>query len=192
MSYSMHYGVLVGTPKKDFEKGHHPHLRIKLDIGKGCDWTVAVNVKDYSGQNIFFVYKENIKATFIDSIRGLNKGAYRSRPEQGGFEGVDYIPEGFGGVDYMRGGFVEEKEFKQYDHIKLSAILEDKISSYIDQESKKLYCIGSLFPQGIHDIHMNQGEHESDRKNNDGCLLFYDGGRGTFDGAFFYFISQKW
>lgn len=45
---NIHYGVLVGIPEQGVERGHHPHLYVKLDIGNQELYTVAINVLDYS------------------------------------------------------------------------------------------------------------------------------------------------
>lgn len=92
-----------------------------------------------------FAFKENLKAPFLTKLKQLDHGAHYLKSEADS-----------GAVDYIRGNFISKKDFASYDMQSLTKILEEKLKPYINATNgSKLLCIGSRFPQGIHDIHMN-------------------------------------
>lgn len=177
-----HYGVLVGTPQGEFEKGKHPRLYINLDTKESTLSRVAVNILDYSGKNVMFCAINELKAKFVPNLLKLDYGSYDLAPN-----------ENAGAIDYFRGGFVEQQDFKEKTKEELEAILANQISPYVgNKNGSKIYFVGSRFPEGIHDIHMNQGEESEAFKWQDGAIIIKDVNKDNVSGLFFYFQEQKW
>ncbi|EDV27305.1 uncharacterized protein TRIADDRAFT_52868 [Trichoplax adhaerens] len=191
---SIKYGALVGVPIREFEKGNHPHVYIYVNVRKGnyrsyvskedC-YKVAVNVQDYSGKNVFFAYKKNLHAAFLQRLQFFSAGEHVLEPTANS-----------GAIDYVRGGFIKKEDFREETERVLSQRLHDIVYGMIAACEKhpdsKIFCFGSMFPGGIHDIHMNQGESRYRNKQyQDGALIFFDANKMQYNGAFFYFQEES-
>lgn len=122
-------------------------------------------------------------------------------------------------IDYIRGdlGF-DREDMKKIPHDLLGPDndVNEKLDDYINQaiESKDIdvYVFGSKWTAekqneqdrifgfqpsiGMHDIHMNQGNHDRWKKDNgvwqDGCILFHIPSKDQWVGIFLAFQSQSW
>ncbi len=182
-----HYGVLVGKLKSEFERGKHPHIYFELDTKESLYHTsmVAINILDYSGKDVMFCAIDDLKASFLPNLLKLDYGSYYLTPD-----------ESSGAIDYIRGGFISQMAFLKKTKESLEETLIDRMAPYAKRENdSKIYCVGSRFPRGIHDIHMNQGEEGEKDKSagwNDGAIIIKDSNKSTVSGLFFYFQEQVW
>ena len=179
-SYS-HYGLISGTPLKDFEKGAHPHLYLYIKNETEDPFKVAVNARDYDGSDVFFAHIKDLKADFLKHLSTLSNGAYYLQPE-----------DQANALDYIKDAFIEKEQFSQIAKEELSDTILGLIKPYIDADNgSRIIAYGSRFPNGIHDIHMNQGyPHSSLPSYQDGALILYDAINDTYEGLFFHFHSQ--
>ncbi|MEN8693277.1 MAG: DUF2278 family protein [Akkermansiaceae bacterium] len=179
---SVNYGRIAGSITRDFERGEHPHLYIYLDVGDGIKYKVAVNVEDFDGSEVFFSHIKNLDALFLKELQDIENG-------------VEYIERdaSSGALDYIRGGFIKPEQFTQVSEPELTQSLIQTLKPYINaDDGSKLIAFGSRFPDGIHDIHMNQGYPSSkDISYQDGALILYDGKTGAYEGLFFHFHVQS-
>ncbi len=77
--------------------------------------------------------------------------------------------------------------------------LNDKLQQIIERCRKRngtLYAFGECYGQGLHNVHMNQGNHSRWRQDDgvwqDGGLLIHFPGEERWTGVFLAFQSQAW
>jgi uncharacterized protein YukJ len=179
-SYS-HYGLISGILLKDFEKGDHPHLYLYIKNDTQNPFKIAVNVRDYDGSNVFFAHVKDLKAGFLKHLSTLSNGSYYLQPE----DHADCL-------DYIKDTVIKNAKFSQIAEEELSNTILSLLKPYIDADNgSRVTAYGSHFPNGIHDIHMNQGYPDSSLPSyQDGALILYDAISNKYEGLFFHFRDQ--
>jgi uncharacterized protein YukJ len=183
-----HYGVLVGrvvdTRRED--EASSPHFQVHVR-GGNADYRIAVNVKSQtSPSELLFLVAENFQHVVTDRLMTLGEG----------FTSVAKQPGGLA-LDFIRGNL--------FDHLDMRPLppdlpgpdndLSDRLAHFIDrarsEQDARIFVFGERWgPEagqadkifgfkpgnGIHDIHMNQGNSGKYRKDNgayhDGALVF--------------------
>ncbi len=126
---------------------------------------------------------KDLKADFLKHLSTLSNGAYYLQPE-----------DQANALDYIKDAFIEKEQFSQIAEEELSDTILGLIKPYIDADNgSRIIAYGSRFPNGIHDIHMNQGyPHSSLPSYQDGALILYDAINDTYEGLFFIFTVKHW
>ncbi len=210
------FGLLKGRiHQKYFDQDTKPHLHFQVKAD-GEDFDVAVNVQ--SSQNfavnpipgvppnqVLYLIDDNMSHPSLEHWLGLKSGFHS-------LMGETSIPS----VDYIRGNFFDAARMKP-----LPAVAEgdnndlfDRIGVYVDramrQPEARVYAFGERWPttdkvnarfgfqpdQGVHDVHMNQGNNpeyvRDDGVWQDGALFFHFPEEDQWVGLFIAFQAQCW
>ncbi|HEX8907402.1 MAG TPA: DUF2278 family protein [Longimicrobiaceae bacterium] len=201
------YGVLVGTVRRfvaEHEKGS-PHFQIELD-GGGTRFRIAVNTRstDKTNPELLFLIDEHFSHTVTAKLKGL-AGGFHAKADGG--------PT----LDYVRGGLFDPHDMNVIptDLPGPDNDLNEKLTALVergqDNPDVTVFAFGARFgPEsipdkvfkfkpgnGIHDIHMNQGNpksggHAGDNGvDQDGALLFHFAGEDRWVAIFLAFQSQS-
>lgn len=199
------YGVLKGSPVEFKTEGKKPHLQIRIRA-KGEDYRIALNVQSTSiPPELKYLILKDFKHPFTDQLTKLE-------------DGITLKDDNMSiGIDYIRENFFDYHGMKIAHHISADDNeVSDTIQLYLDKamnnSEAKVYAFGQAwenkegkdryFPsipdQGIHDIHMNQGNAGGWLKDNgifqDGALFIHFPGVGAEDrwvAVFLAFQSQS-
>lgn len=202
------YGVLVGTVvDKKVESGQQtPHYQIHIRAS-GVDYRIAVNVR--SAQNppdLLYFADEAFTHPILSALAGLGDGFHPVASTAGG-----------AALDYIRGNLFDHTAMRTLPANLTGADndLSDKIDHFIARAlanpDARVYAFGqrwgpeSAVPDkvfgfrpgnGIHDIHMNQGNSGTfvgdDGVWQDGGLLIHYPAQPQWVGFFLAFQSQAW
>lgn len=201
------YGVLKGRPiNKRLGAGSSPHFQVHI-IDETTDYRIAVNVKSQlSPSELLYIVDDNFKHPMTHGLSQYELG----------FTPIDSNPEGIA-LDFIRGNLFEPSKMVPLAHNIPGPDndLNEKINHYVEraindsdamvyafgerwgpEENKKDKYFGFKPGNGIHDIHMNQGNVgrfiKDDGVWQDGALLFHFPTQGVWVGVFLAFQSQSW
>ena len=186
------YAVLVGRIKDGQEdpegEGKSPHYEIWVEAG-GADYRIAVNVRSVDGSDVVAYFDPNFAKATKCNLAGL--------AAEPGLKYLDAGPNGQG-LDYLRDGLFSLDSMQDVpadgSGVSLANLLDAQVERakadaeavviafgehYADQGQDRTF--GFEPEQGVHDIHMMQGNSGSfasdNRVNGDGALsIRYRGG----------------
>ncbi len=191
------YGVLKGTPTNyRNSKTANNHYQIRIDTGD-TSFRIAVNVRSKEvPHDLLYAIDPNFRHPVLDTIAALPSG-FTALPTRAGSGALDYLRANLFDVAGMK--VIPEEQTGQNND------LNDLFDFYLKkaiQEKALVYAFGARwFPaspgkkdkyfkdtpdQGIHDIHMNQG--------NPAAGQFADDNGVWQDGGLFihYAVSDTW
>jgi uncharacterized protein YukJ len=203
------YGVLKGRAvARVVEHDARPHYHIHLRAAR-TDFRVAVSVRSRheDAPELLFYVAENFRHPMTSLLEGL--------PE--GFHALARQPDGMA-LDYIRGNLLDRRKMIRlpYDLPGAENDLNDKMEMYVRRAIGKddviVYAFGSRWgPEmgradevfgfrpgnGIHNIHMNQGnppgDHDTDNGvYQDGALLLHCPAQERWIAIFLAFQTQAW
>jgi uncharacterized protein YukJ len=189
------YGVAVGYPTHYTAEDSHkdsksPHIYLYYDDSPDVSRAknhAAINIKSTSKESrlVYWFYRD-FRHPITSELEGLNAGF------------TDLPSDERGGLDYIRGNILENNDGTLVEHDLPGAnndiidymkpILDNAIAA-----KAKTYIFGEPFNNGIHDVHMNQGNAGGFARDNgpyqDGGLLiaFPD---GHWEAVFLAFAVQ--
>jgi len=198
------YGILKGTVIGHLRDADDDHYQIQVKAGTTV-YRIASNVKSSAPNapsTLLFQSTTTLPDKFTKDLRALAPGYKKLASKPGGLA-----------IDYVRGGLVSPKSMKPVPpdapgvDNDLKDLLEAAVVKAMRQPGSVIYAFGAkwgpekrkdkyfkfLPGNGIHDIHMNQGNSGQYKRDNgiyqDGALIVeYPGGKWrTF---FFAFQSQ--
>ena len=211
------YGVLVGRPiASKLGAGQSPHYQVHM-VDDTTEYRIAINVKSkLFPSELLYQVIDDYRHPVTELVSGLGAGFHQlpSKPDSGAF-------------DYIRGNLFNRVDMRPLPHDVPGPDndLNEKIDAYvgraIQDERATVYAFGErwgpeprttdkhfgfLPGNGIHDIHMNQGNSARFRRDDgvwqDGGMLIHfpaiaeDGGRVVFPeqwvAIFLAFQSQCW
>jgi uncharacterized protein YukJ len=199
------YGVLkCKVVDRKLGEGETPHYQLLVSDGK-IQHRIAINVKSkQSPSELLYFIDDNFDHPIIKGLVGLENG----------FSHIERQPNGLA-LDFIRGNFFDTKKMKPlpYDVPGPDNDLNELIGLYIERalssQDVTVYAFGEKWgPEdkikdkyfgfipgnGIHDIHMNQGNAGKFAKDNgtwqDGGLLIHYPSRQQWVGIFLAFQSQ--
>jgi uncharacterized protein YukJ len=201
------YGVLRGkvVEGKREKKADSPHYQIHLVAG-GIHYRIAVNVKSQvSPSELLFLVNENFNHPLLDGLDDLAVGftPLLSKPNSGA-------------LDFIRGNLFPREDMRTlpFDLPGQDNDLNDKIEYFINRArldaNADIFVFGVRWgPEtaadkvfkfkpgnGVHDIHMNQGNSASfagdDGVWQDGGMLIHFPGLNQWVAVFLAFQSQAW
>ncbi|MBS1825717.1 MAG: YukJ family protein [Acidobacteria bacterium] len=199
------YGVLKGRPIGRLRDADDDHYQILVTDGK-TQHRIAVNVKSSAPNapsDLLFQSVDQLPSSLTKALKAAKNGysALKSKP---------------GGIaqDFVRGGIADPTKMVPVPPDKpgakndLKDTLEDRMKAAMDDDKAVIYAFGEKWgPEkkkkdqyfhfkpgnGIHDIHMNQGNSGKWKKDNgtwqDGCLMIEYSGNKWF-ALFLTFQSQ--
>ena len=211
------YGVLKGRPiSSRLGSGSSPHYQVHV-VDNTTDYRIAINVKSQlSPSELLYVIDEDFQHAITEDLKTLAMGYTRLASEPGGRA-----------LDYIRANLFDRGQMRPLAHDIPGPDndLNEKIHAYIQRavgdENAAIYAFGErwgpesnskdkyfgfLPGNGIHDIHMNQGNAgrfaNDDGVWQDGGLVIHypaivDGGGELrwpeqWVGLFLAFQSQAW
>ncbi len=200
------YSLLIGKAVDiRLGSGENPHYSIEV-VDKTKQYRVAVNVQSDNGSEVEYAIFPHWNHPLMDDLKDLTPNIYN-------VEKSDHIPA----LDYIRDNLADPCTFV---HLPMNVLgpdndLNEKVNQYvwraIADQGSKIYVFGSawgpdepqrdkifgFFPgNGIHDIHMNQGNYESHTGDNgvwqDGSLIFQFARPKQWVAIFLRFQNQSW
>jgi uncharacterized protein YukJ len=206
-----HYGVLKGRPiRTRLGEGQSPHYQVHI-IDETTDYRIAINVKSkLSPSELLYLVDESFDHPSLAELRLLPAG----------FTPLQSQP-GSGAIDFIRGNLFDPQDMRplpfnvpgpdndlneRIDAVMSRALADEEALVYAfgqrwgPEANKKDKYFGFLPGNGIHDIHMNQGNSGQFKGDNgvwqDGALLVQfpaaDGVPEQWVGVFLAFQSQAW
>lgn len=202
------YGVLVGKATKgEREDGEDtPHYQVEVRSA-GVDYRLAVNVKSKGDKpELLYLVADPFEHPILNRLAELA-------------EGFTLVPSQMGGaaLDFVRGNLFDKDEMRTLPHNlpgpsnDLNDRIEHLVARAISEQDAQVFAFGERWgPEadlkdkifsfkpgnGVHDIHMNQGNDAAYRKDDgvwqDGGLLFHFPSTRQWVGVFLAFQSQSW
>src|ERR1051325_4227833 len=199
---TLNYGVLKGTVTGHLRDADDDHYQILVSAGNTM-FRIAVNVKSsLKPPDLLFQSLTSLPASLTQQLTALPAGFKKLPSKPGGLA-----------QDFVRGGIVKTDKFKVVpgdapgSDNDLKDTMEGAVVAAVDQQGSNIYAFGARFgPEkqkdkyfkftpgnGMHDIHMNQGNDKGhagdDGIFHDGCLIF-EYPNGKYRAFFMAFQSQ--
>ncbi len=204
------YSVLKGKPTAGkVVKGASRHYQITMEAGTK-PFTVAVNIESVDESEVLYAIEQSFAPLDAPGLSALAAGVTPMSREPGGMA-LDYVRERIAGkpmitraamtllpkaVKHGRAG--NERE------IEASRALENAVAALLDRAiaagDATVYAFGSAYADsgvvdGIHDIHMNQGNPVNNHGNDNGVwqdgALFLEMGK-VWTAVFLAFQTESW
>jgi uncharacterized protein YukJ len=189
------YSVLAGHPVSGGLVWPHnpqkpPHYMIQVQTG-GKLYNVAVNVQSQDHSEVLYYIDYQFRPPAEEALRALPPG----------LTALESVPGGLA-LDFLRQGLVRREDMHllpkpSLGHgAQLLGAIETLTNSAHQDPGSLLFAFGSAFPDGIHDIHMNQGNpppHEPDNGTyRDGAVFLFLPGLQRWIAVFLAFQTQAW
>jgi len=202
------YGVLKGRPVEyRLAIPANPHFQIHL-VNVGVDYRVSVNVKSEGyPSELEYVLDDNFQHPITANLSELPPGFTQLRPEAGGLA-----------LDYIRGNLFNQKQFRRLPFSRpgpdndLNDLLESFVKRAINYPDAMIYAFGEpwgpepyipdkifgfLPGNGVHDVHMNQGNSDQFKGQNGvwqdgGLFIHFPAEQERWVAVFLKFQSQPW
>ena len=202
------YGVLAGkaVAARREEDDDTPHYQVEVHAS-GTRFRIAVNVRSsQQPPDLLYLIKENFEHPILERLSNLPEGFTLLPPQPAGMA-----------LDFIRGNLFDHSEMRLLpSHLPgpdndLSDRIEHYVKRAIDESDAVMYAFGQRWgPEqgvpdkvfdfqpgnGIHDIHMNQGNNAAFRDDDgvwqDGGLVLHFPASNQWVGVFLAFQSQAW
>jgi uncharacterized protein YukJ len=199
------YSVLKGDPKSGrVVFGNSPHYQIDVDADGG-PFTVAVNIQSVDKSEVLYTVDHAFQPPDGAALDKLATGMTRLDSQPGGLA-LDFVRETVGGIPMVEKSAMSllPKVFNAGNrHNDLNNEVVDLLNRAIADANGTIYAFGSAFADGgqvdgIHDIHMNQGNpaHNHDQDNGtwqDGALFVnLPAQNNAWIAIFIAFQTQSW
>ncbi|MGW2559142.1 DUF2278 family protein [Streptomyces sp. NPDC001514] len=203
------YGVLVARARDTRREGaaDSPHFQIHLADDAGTSYRASINVlSQETPSELLYVVQDDFRHPVTERLTGLTSGWNTLPPGPGG-----------PGLDFVRGNLFDPATMRplppdaEGPDNDLADLLDHYTRRAIADTGARLYVFGERWgPEpgvpdkvfgfrpgnGVHDIHMNQGNsprfREDDGVWQDGALLLHFPGQDRWVGIFLAFQSQSW
>ncbi|MFM9884320.1 MAG: DUF2278 family protein [Burkholderiales bacterium] len=204
----MKYGVLVGQAiaARRENTNDTPHYQVQIRAA-GTSYRIAVNVKSNEfPSELMYLIKEDFSHPILPHLVALQEGFTLAPRQPGGIA-----------LDFIRGNLFERNDMRLLPHNlpgpdnDLSDRIEHYIKRAINEPGALVYAFGERWgPEpgkpdkifdfqpgnGIHDIHMNQGNVAAYRNDDgvwqDGAMLIHFPASNQWVALFLAFQSQSW
>jgi len=200
------YGVLKARPQQGVNaKAANPHYQILVVDENETNFRLAVNVQSQDQPaNLQYAIMQNFQHAITDQLHTL-PSTYTALTSQAGGLALDYIRSGLFPLAQV------DQLFAIATESQLSQLLDVQIQQAIADPNAFLCAFGQRWPEtntpdrpfgfvpdnGIHDIHMNQGDEDTAYASEngtwqDGALLIYLASTQQWTAIFLKFQSQSW
>ena len=191
------YSVLKGDPQRGKVSGKNPHFRIPVNTISGM-FTIDVNVESTDGSEVLYLINQNFTPPDAEALGALSTGIRGLERAPGGLA-LDYVRETVNGAP-----LVDRSEMSLLPPG--GSTMKNQIATILNQaiqdDNGVIYAFGSSFAdpngqQGIHDIHMNQGNPRGPfQKDNaiwqDGAVFFELPASAKWIAVFLAFQTESW
>jgi uncharacterized protein YukJ len=200
------YGVLAGrVAERKLASGSSNHYEIHVQAA-GEDFRIAVNVQSVDGSEVLYHVDDVFDHPVTAALAALAEGHHI----------VPMTPDGVA-IDYVRAGFVAKADMAPLpveadgDDNDLNDKIDSLVQRAMSSAGARIFAYGSFFKdppnkkdkyfdfapsQGIHDVHMNQGNDPAHKGDDgvwsDGALVFHYPARQQWAAVFLAFQSQSW
>jgi uncharacterized protein YukJ len=191
------YSVLKGDPQPGAISGQNPHFRIPVNTGSGM-FTVDVNVESTDGSEVLYLIDQNFTPPDPNSLAALATGVNTLERAPGGLA-LDYVREQIGGAPMVSR---DRMTLLPIGGGTMKNAVAAAVNAAIQDKNGVIYAFGSSYAdpggqQGIHDIHMNQGNPPgSFEKDNaiwqDGALFLELPAKNQWIAVFLAFQTESW
>ncbi|MDA0569732.1 YukJ family protein [Burkholderia gladioli] len=185
---ALNYGLLKGTVSGHLRDADDDHYQILVHAGDEV-FRIAVNVKSsapHAPSTVLFESRDTLPDSLSSQLMAAGIGFTKLASKPGGLA-----------IDFVRGGLVDSSAMVPVppdapgQDNDLKDRLESAVVKAMSQAGSQVFAFGSKWGpedkpdqyfkfvpgQGVHDIHMNQGNSGSYRKDNgvyqDGCLILH-------------------
>lgn len=200
------YGVLAGRAiQRRLGTGASPHYQI-LMADESTDYRIAVNVRSQqSPSEVEFLVDEHFQHPILPDLAAMPSG-FKELPSKPGGVALDYIRANLFDRTKMiplpiDAGGADNDLNEKIDHFVQRAMGDENAMLYAfgqrwGPETAKDKIFGFKPGNGVHDIHMNQGNSANFKKDDgvwqDGGLIFHFPKQDQWVGMFLKFQSQAW
>jgi uncharacterized protein YukJ len=203
-SYGILKGSVVDSRREDHANSPHYQVHVHAD---GTSYRMAVNVKSrVSPSELRFLVDDRFRHPVVDGLPDLPHGFTELRSEPGGLA-----------LDFIRGNLFDRLQLRPLPHNLPGPDndLSDRVEHYVararQEQDAEVYAFGEpwgpeqgvrdkifgfLPDNGVHNIHMNQGNHPHFERDDgvwqDGALVFHFPSTDQWVAVFLAFQSQAW
>jgi uncharacterized protein YukJ len=207
------YSVLAGDPVSGkVVTGSSTHYQITMNA-PGGPFTVAVNIQSVDGSEVLYAIEEGFTPPDIAGLLALPMGMTALKSVPGGLA-LDYVRSQVSGTQMITReqmtllpqrnakGNKEEQMLAQARSSALQNAVITLLNMTIADKDGVIYAFGSSYADqgkvdGIHDIHMNQGNPVNNHGGDngiwqDGALLIHLPSKATWTAVFIAFQTESW
>lgn len=207
------YSVLAGDPVSGkVVKGSSTHYQITMNA-PGGPFTVAVNIQSVDGSEVLYAIEEEFIPPDIAGLLALSMGMTALKSVPGGLS-LDYVRSQVSGRQMISReqmtllpqansrGNKEDQMLAQARSSALQNAVITLLNMTIADKDGVIYAFGSSYADqgqvdGIHDIHMNQGNPANNHGGDngiwqDGALLIHLPSKATWTAIFIAFQTESW
>jgi uncharacterized protein YukJ len=210
------YSVLAGRPTAGkVVSGASAHYQITMQAGGGT-FTVAVNIQSVDGSEVLYAIEEGFTPPDLAGLTALPMGVTALKSGPGGLA-LDYVRSTVGGASMIAKAQMtllpEQSEKAKGSSVEVEAIQRAKakalenavitlLNMTIADKDGVIYAFGSAYADGgkvdgIHDIHMNQGNPANNHGGDngvwqDGALFINLPSKKTWTAVFIAFQTESW
>ena len=214
------YSVLAGRPTAGkVVSGASAHYQITMQAAGG-PFTVAVNIQSVDGSEVLYAIEEGFTPPDLAGLLALPMGMTTLKSEAGGLA-LDYVRSEVNGGPMIskaqmtllpkanakaKGGGAEEEMIQRARAKALENAVITLLNMTIADKDGVIYAFGSSYADsgkvdGIHDIHMNQGNPVGGKSGGfsgdngvwqDGALMIHLPAKKTWTAVFIAFQTESW
>jgi uncharacterized protein YukJ len=207
------YSVLVGDPTAGkVVTGSSTHYQITMQANGG-PFTVAVNIQSVDGSDVLYAIEENFTPPDEAGLLALPTGMTALKSVPDGLA-LDYVRSTVNGQpmitlqqmtllpQLLSRGSEDERMMNRVRASALQNAVVTLLNMTIADKDGTIYAFGSAYADsgrvdGIHDIHMNQGNPVNNHGGDngvwqDGALLIHLPSKATWTAVFIAFQTQSW
>ncbi len=207
------YSVLAGDPVAGkVVTGSSTHYQITMNA-TGGPFTVAVNIQSVDGSDVLYAIVEGFTPPDPDGLLALPMGMTALQSVPGGLA-LDFVRSTVGGQPMITKaqmtllpqvqskGSEQEMMLNRARASALQNAVVTLLNMTIADKDGVIYAFGSAYADsgqvdGIHDIHMNQGNPVNNHGGDngvwqDGALFIHLPSTGTWTAVFIAFQTESW
>lgn len=207
------YSVLVGDPTAGkVVTGASTHYQITMQANGG-PFTVAVNIQSVDGSDVLYAIEENFTPPDLAGLLALPTGMTALKRAPGGLA-LDYVRSTVNGQSMITQkqmtllpqlvsrGSEDERMMNRVRASALQNAVVTLLNMTIADKDGVIYAFGSAYADsgrvdGIHDIHMNQGNPVNNHGGDngvwqDGALMIHLPSKATWTAVFIAFQTESW
>jgi uncharacterized protein YukJ len=208
------YSVLAGDPiSGKVVTGSSTHYQITMNA-PGGPFTVAVNIQSVDGSEVLYAIEENFTPPDETGLLALPMGMTSLQSASGGLA-LDFVRSQVNGKPMItreqmtllpqvrsKGLSEEERMLSRARASALQNAVVTLLNMTIADKNGVIYAFGSAYADGgkvdgIHDIHMNQGNPVKNHGGDngiwqDGALMIHLPSQGTWTAVFIAFQTESW